>query len=1119
MMLAPIAAMLAMTAALIVGTYSVANEQIMRSHQATLANAESMLAYTIESESNILKGCLDEALCDDQLLPMFQKHDRDALYTHVKPTYDRMAQRTDVSHFYFVDADRKCFLRMHRPTQYGEIMTRGSLKKAADSGQDFCGMDIGTRGTFTLRAIRPLAVNGQRIGYLEIGKDISRLTPHLKNLLQADMIFLVDKTCMEEKRYAETILTAGHRQPWNTLRDKVAVDYTLWPIPETILATIDATPSATPLPTHRATLNDRSYLSGSVPLVDAMGKTVGEIVILTDITDQRAALWRTVIHVAMIGCALMIALVVTIRYFINKVFNELVETESNLLQEIDHRRLAERHLSDRTRFLDTLIDTIPNPVFYKDENLVYRACNRAFATQILGMDKNDVLGKSIHDLTGIIPPDLVDSYHQHDVTLISNPGVQCYEQTVLCADRHRRSFQFYKATVPSETGQPAGIVGIMLDLTEQKKSSRSLERFRAALDRAADSIFLIDRQTLRFVDVNDVACVQLGYGRRDLLNLSPMQLAPTLNREAMIKTLDDILERRIPRSIVETILERRDGTQFPAEVHMHPMVTENEILIVATARDITDRRRAEEELKQADEKTQQAYRVKDEFLANISHELRTPMTAILGYADVLRDHHRNCPTSSQEHTQAVDVILRNGRYLLELVNDLLDLAKIEAGQFSIHSEACNPEQIVEHVATSLRVRAAEKHLSLTTTHHTLLPRQILSSPIRLQQILANLVVNAIKFTDHGCVSIETSLTKLNDTQQIVFKVSDTGIGISNEDLANIFEPFIQAKSVQNRPNSGTGLGLAISQKLAQLLGGEITVTSRIGEGSTFTLTLPVHIPVTPFGLADTHETHRDDSATDNTAPAEHAGTPKTVSGRILLAEDGPDNQKLLSYFLQQAGVTLTIVENGQQAIDTALKAQAEGHPFHLILMDMQMPIMDGCQATRQLRAAGYTAPIVALTAHVMLADREHCIAAGCDGFVTKPINRRQLASIISKYLEGGTPSMDSSSAIKSEGLLVSEFADDPDMLELIQMFIDEIPQRVSAIEQALESNDMELLTRLAHQLKGAAGGYGFPAVSDASKILEKAAKEKQTVDALDKMVRDLAGICQKVSSTVTAPEK
>ncbi|MCC9605324.1 response regulator [Blastopirellula sp. JC732] len=408
----------------------------------------------------------------------------------------------------------------------------------------------------------------------------------------------------------------------------------------------------------------------------------------------------------------------------------------------------------------------------------------------------------------------------------------------------------------------------------------------------------------------------------------------------------------------------------------------------------TELKRTNQQLIEASKDAEAANRSKSEFLANMSHEIRTPMTAIIGYAEELKEA-GEIERAPKERVFALETILRNGHHLLQVINDVLDLSKIEAGKLDVYLQPASPVRIVSDVLALMHLRASQKGLRLENEFCGPMPASITTDATRLRQILINLIGNAIKYTEEGTVSLRTRLINIgSDDPHLEFEVVDSGIGMTEEEMQRIFLPFEQANTSMSRKYGGTGLGLSISIRLTELLGGMMWCESNPGHGSAFRFTI---------ATGDLTNVKISNCADDyNWVPVNASSIPSagvSIEGRLLLVEDGPDNQRLLRLILEKAGAEVTIANDGRDGVDLVLTSRRQGMPFDLILMDMQMPILDGYQATRMLRTEGVRTPIVALTAHAMSGDRQRCLDAGADEYLTKPVNRSLLLETIAGFLQ------------------------------------------------------------------------------------------------------------------------
>jgi len=502
-----------------------------------------------------------------------------------------------------------------------------------------------------------------------------------------------------------------------------------------------------------------------------------------------------------------------------------------------------------------------------------------------------------------------------------------------------------------------------------------------------------------------------------------------------------------------------------------------------------------QDLELARDQALRASQTKSAFIANISHEIRTPLTPIIGFAEAMM----NGLPHEEDRKRSLQSIIRNGKHLLNIINDILDLSKIEADKLEVERIPVRLQQLLADVESAVGVLAREKGLEFNIHYTYPVPGVVHTDPTRLKQVLMNLAMNAIKFTQRGMVSIDASY---NPTMhQLVLAVVDTGIGIGPENLQRMFKAFSQADSSTTRQYGGTGLGLYISRRLSRLLGGDIELQSASGIGSRFIVSIDA-------GAIEAEEMLN--ASMEGLYPEETTDIPTTrVQGSVLLAEDSPDNQRLISYYLDKAGAEVAVAENGEIAFEMAMAGD-----YDLILMDMQMPVMGGMEAVELLRGAGYGGVIVALTANAMKEDRERYAQVGCDGFLSKPIELDKFHAVLSKHLKSADTAAPALTAPRNA-----------ELESIAAQFRDGLPNYIEQLNTSCTARDSTTTKALVHQLKGMGGAFGYPRITelamtaDASfrKALEDVAFEQalRLIDELNTVcATDLAEGGMRAGSTV-----
>jgi len=637
-------------------------------------------------------------------------------------------------------------------------------------------------------------------------------------------------------------------------------------------------------------------------------------------------------------------------------------------------------------------------------------------------------------------------------------------------------------------------------------------RVRSALDSLTEGLLVIDQK--RNIVLANEAFVRLVGRTNEQLTGQQAASVPWLDGSGVaLATPEQPWELALERGEVQLgsvlSLDGSDGRRRIFVVNCSPVLGSagHPGGVLISLEDITVLEENKVQLQEARDEAQAANKAKSEFLANMSHEIRTPMNAILGFTELLK---RGYGKSERESSRYLDTIHRSGKHLLELINDILDLSKVEAGHLEIENSPCAPHAVASQVVTELAIKAAEKGVAMTLDARGLLPASISSDGMRLRQVLLNLLSNATKFTQSGEVKVVLACSISEELYTI--EVHDSGIGIDPDRLESMFEPFVQADASITRRFGGTGLGLAISRKFARAMGGDIKAASQLGVGSVMTLTfktgLLADVAMLPLDrLLNKSETH----------PASHEIRWAIPSSRILVVDDGAENRELLSLVLAEQGLWVEEAVNGQEALD-----KSEAEKFDLFLMDMQMPVLDGFAATRILRQRGVNAPIVALTANAMKGFEQKILEIGCTAYVTKPIEIDLLLDKVAQLLGGvrlsGKPTLkaqNSGDVVNASAArirpIASRFATNERLAPIVEKFAMRLDERMGLAELACARDDCVELAAFGHWLAGAAGTMGYDDFNEPSRRLEQLALGKD-LERVRVLMSELRSMCRRIES-------
>lgn len=660
---------------------------------------------------------------------------------------------------------------------------------------------------------------------------------------------------------------------------------------------------------------------------------------------------------------------------------QLAETNRNLHQEIEERKQVE----DRFKLV---VESAPNTIILVDSNSIIQLVNSQ-TENYFGYSRNELLGKKIE----LLVPNASGMNHENlRSNFISHP-------TARSMGSGRDLFGLRKdgTKIPIEVGlnpirinEEMLVLTSIIDITERKLIETELLLSRDILRNSNDCLYVFDPQNRQIFEVNETSCLQMGYRREELLMLRIEDLDPQFPMDQWEAHVEEVKGSK-DGIILESVHKRKDGTQIPVEISVRYLNIGNKALMVATARDITERKRAENEIKKAKTEAEQANIAKSEFLSRMSHELRTPMNSILGFAQLM-DMGELIPA----HKKGVNQILKSGKHLLDLINEVLDLSRIEAGKLSISPEPIHLCAIINETMDIVRPLAEERNIKLELINSPNNDLFVKADHQRLKQVLLNLINNAVKYNRvGGSVKVECSMQKVESSKEYVvgsvekairISVIDTGKGIAAEELYKLFNPF-QRIGNEISEVEGTGLGLAVAKKLIEAMHCKIGVDSEVGLGSTFWIELPES-----EGQIDRHE-----RLSELTKPEPEKAV---VSGTLLYVEDNVSNIQLVEQIIENHRPSIRLITEmyGKNTVKLVIDYKPD-----LILLDLDLPDIHGTEVLKLLQAETATAkiPVIVLSADAMSSQIEKLLEAGADDYLTKPIDVVEFLKVVDGMMGKG----------------------------------------------------------------------------------------------------------------------
>ncbi len=1210
--------------------------------------SESLMAQVraiITIEGVILK--------DRQLLELLKHQDREGLVASYSTVFSKLRKDYGITHFYFHRPDRVNLVRIHMPERYGDRIDRFTACEAERTGKIFSGIELGPLGTFALRVVHPIYDAGQLVGYLELGKEIEDVLTTIHDDHGVEVVVAIYKKELRQIDWEAGMVMLDREGHWDCLTDDVIIYSSLPKFPVECACIFNGKNHGTIPYKDEVSFDGRSWRFMLTSIADASGRDVGGLLFLKDLSNtvltKKRLIWVLAGGSLLLLSGLFSLLMVMLRHADQRIQRQ-------------HRKLIESN-----DLLASTLRSIGEGVLMADQEGRVTNLNQV-GESLTGWNVGDAIGTYVTDVFHIV--------HAETRAILPQPVDRALQErqlidggkNMILISRSAKEYRIASSCAPvqDQNDMVVGAVLVFRDVTDAYRLQQDLENreelFRTLYTSSDDAIMMLDGNI--FFSCNNAALDMFGCKtEEEFCRMKFDDMSPAFQPDGRASLM--VAVEKIKAAInkgnerFEWIYKCKHTDEvFFAEVLLTALDLNGKRVLQTVVRDITDKKKAEEKLRKtlSDEqstrrsaqeaqeklismnaqlaeqtalansmvaKAEMASDVKSEFLANMSHEIRTPMNGIIGMTRLLLD-------SGLNDTQGryAKIVMSSSEALLEIINDILDYSKIEAGKLDIESIDFDLQSLLDDFAEMMAYKAHEKDLEFICSTTPQTPSFLCGDPVRLRQILTNLVGNALKFTDKGEISLQADLQSETDTKAVVrFTVCDTGIGISAHRQFDLFQQFTQVDASITRKYGGTGLGLAISKRLAEAMGGRIGVESEVGQGATFWFTAcflkqneplkqclpPIDIQGTRVLVVDDNVTNRealrmwfrswkmlpdtaDDGETclhlmkkaklentpyqvvliDSNMPGFSAETlGKTITSgelfadtrlimmvplgirgdvnrfekvgfsgcltkpirqseligsiaavmtdkparrmpeigvkrtiremepngfKILLAEDNLTNQYVAVGMLAKLGYKTDVVCNGNDAINAL-----ETIPYDLVLMDVQMPEMDGISTTKHIRdlksdVLNHEVPIIAMTAHATTADRNRCFKSGMDDYLSKPVHPETLAKVMDKWLSSDKPRSDTEAwetdnpchtntgpiVFDMAGMLERMMGDRQLVCKVMHGFLDDIPVQINELKKSVAVGDISGINRQAHAIKGACRNVSAEAMARVAREIENA---------------------------------